>query len=75
MARTPLMSRLLHLVGDVHEAQDRGVPIALVRAERRSGVSRRDFLKGAGATALGLSVAGPAGLLRDHLGLTQNHRK
>jgi monoamine oxidase len=64
MARTPLMSRLLHLVGDVHEAEARGISVDRLRGERQRGVNRRDFLKTTGAAAVGLSVAGPVSLLR-----------
>jgi monoamine oxidase len=64
MARTPLMSQLLHLVGDTREAEARGLPVERVREERERGFSRRDFLKTTGAAAVGLSLGGPGAILR-----------
>ena len=64
MARTRLMSSLLNLVEDVRRSEETGRSLEEVRASRRSGVSRRDFLKGAGGAALGLSLAGSTGFLR-----------
>ena len=58
------MSRLLHLVGEVHEAEARGISVEQVHADHRGGLDRRDFLKTTGAVALGLSLAGPVSLLR-----------
>src|SRR5258707_203530 len=60
MARTPLMSRLLHLVADFHQAEARGISVEQLRDERRLGISRRDFLKTTGVAAVGLSLARPA---------------
>jgi monoamine oxidase len=64
MARTPLMSSLLHIVGDVNEAGARGISGEQLQDERRRGINRRDFLKATGAAAVGLSLAGPATFLR-----------
>ena len=64
MPRSQLMARVLRLARDVYEAEDRGVRVAHVRAERLARLSRRDFLKGAGATAAGLALAGPGNLIR-----------
>ena len=44
MARTRLMSSLLNLVEDVRRSEETGRSLEEVRASRRSGVSRRDFL-------------------------------
>src|SRR5438270_10178546 len=64
MPRSQLMSRLVGLVRDVYEAEDRGLRVEQVRAERTARLSRRDFLKGTGAAAAGLALAGPGNLLR-----------
>lgn len=60
MARTPLLSRFQALARDFREADQTGRPVEEIQAERRSGVSRRDFLKVGGATvgALALGSAG-----------------
>src|SRR5581483_10906115 len=64
MPRSQLMSRVLRLARDVYEADDTGKTVERVRAERQGRVSRRDFLKGTGAAAAGLALAGPGNLLR-----------
>lgn len=72
MPRTRAMSRLLELVGDVHEAEAREVPVERIDRERRAGVrrmhrlgmSRRDFLKASGALALGTAALAKAGARR-----------
>jgi monoamine oxidase len=51
MARSPLLSRLQTLFADFEEADRTGRPVAAVRAERRAGITRRDFLKVAGVAA------------------------
>jgi monoamine oxidase len=57
--KSQLLRALVRLANDHREAEERGVPVATVRAERAgrpSGLSRRSFLAaaGAGATALAL---------------------
>src|SRR5690348_15957964 len=64
MPRSPLMSRVLRLAKDVYDAESRGISVDQVRSERSSRLSRRDFLKGTGAAAAGLALAGPGNLLR-----------
>jgi monoamine oxidase len=61
MARTPLLSRLTRLAADYREADDRHMAVEDVLDERRQGVSRRDFLKTAGAAA-GLAALGPGAM-------------
>src|SRR5260370_24438569 len=63
MARTPLMSRLLHLIRDFRQAEARGISVEQLRDERRLGISRRDLLKTTGAAAVGVSLASPVGVL------------
>jgi monoamine oxidase len=64
MARTPPMSRLLHLVRDFHQAKARGISVEQLHDERRFAVSRRGFLKTTGAAAVGLSVGSLASVPR-----------
>ena len=65
------MSRLLHLVNDVHEAKEKGIPLEAVQAGARWTVSRRDFIRAAGGAAVGLSLVGPAGVLRAAVAASQ----
>jgi monoamine oxidase len=58
MARTPLLSRFQALVADFKEAERTGRPVAQVRELRRSGLTRRDFLKVTGATVGAVAFAG-----------------
>ena len=58
MARTPLLSRLQALVEDYKAAEGSGKSVQQVQAERRSGLSRRDFLKAGSATVGALALTG-----------------
>ena len=58
MARTPLLRALQRLASEHAEASARGIPVEEVRRLRRAEISRRDFLKGAGAVAAGLTLSG-----------------
>src|SRR5258708_38290928 len=58
MARTPLLRALQRLASEHAEASARGLPVEEVRRLRRAEISRRDFLKGAGAVAAGLTLSG-----------------
>src|SRR5258708_18421391 len=58
MARTPLLRALQHLASEHAEASARGIPVEELRRLRRAEINRRDFLKGAGAVAAGLSLSG-----------------
>jgi monoamine oxidase len=58
MARTPLLNRFQALVADFKEAERTGRPVAQVRELRRSGLTRRDFLKVTGATVGAVAFAG-----------------
>ncbi len=58
MARTPLLRALQHLASEHAEASARGIPVEELRRLRRAEISRRDFLKGAGAIAAGLTLSG-----------------
>jgi monoamine oxidase len=58
MARTPLMRALQELASEYNEASARGISVEEVRRLRRAEISRRDFLKGAGAVAAGLTLSG-----------------
>src|SRR5260370_2544803 len=58
VARTPLLRALQRLPSEHAEAAARGIPVAEVRRLRRAEISRRDFLKGAGAVAAGLTLSG-----------------
>src|SRR5258708_12418265 len=58
MARTPLLRALQHLASEHAEASARGIPVEDLRRLRRAEISRRDFLKGAGAIAAGLTLSG-----------------
>lgn len=71
MARTRLMSRVLDVVGDVHEAEARGVAIERAQADRLAGVTRRDLLKVGGGVVVGASLLGRAGLARAATGGSQ----
>jgi monoamine oxidase len=62
MARTPLLSKFQRLVDDFAEADRTGRTVAQIRRERQ-GISRRDFLKAAGAAAGAAALAGPASAL------------
>src|SRR5260221_4472631 len=58
MARTPLLRALQRLASEHAEASARGIPVEEVRKLRNAEISRRDFLKGAGAVAAGLTLSG-----------------
>src|SRR5258708_6698626 len=57
MARTPLMRALRSLASEHAEAAHQGISVDEVRQQRHAALSRRDFLKGAGAVAAGLTLA------------------
>jgi monoamine oxidase len=63
MARTPLL-RALRMLSEEHRTAERlGVPPAELRGQRdEAALSRREFLKRAGATGAAVAVAGPAAL-------------
>ncbi len=63
MPRTPLMRALLRLAGDHAEAAECGLSVAEARERRASGVSRRDFLAGAGALGAGVALSRPSSLV------------
>ncbi|HAE82367.1 MAG TPA: FAD-dependent oxidoreductase, partial [Ktedonobacter sp.] len=58
MARTPLLRALQRLASEHAEASVRGIPVEEVRRLSRAEISRRDFLKGAGAIAAGVTLSG-----------------
>src|SRR5438034_64226 len=60
MPRTPLLRNLQALSADFDEAARSGRSVQAVRAERRAGLTRRDFLKVTGATIGAAALAGPA---------------
>src|SRR5438034_10278409 len=60
MPRTPLLRNLHALSADFDEAERSGRPVQAVRAERRAGLTRRDFLKVTGATIGAAALSGPA---------------
>jgi monoamine oxidase len=59
VARTPLLRQFQQLFADFAEAERSGRPVAEVRDQRRAGLSRRDFLKGTGATLGAAALSGP----------------
>jgi monoamine oxidase len=69
VAHTRQMKKLLQLVGDVQESEEREVPVDQIDRERRSGmsrrqrlaVSRRDFLKAGTGLAMGATMLRRAG--------------
>ena len=58
MARTPLLSKFQRLAADFNEAERSGLTVEAVQEERRSRLTRRDFLKVAGATVGAAAMAG-----------------
>ena len=58
MARTPLLNRLQALAADFHEAERSGRTVESVQEERRSGFTRRDFLKVSGAAVGAAALSG-----------------
>jgi monoamine oxidase len=58
MARTPLLHALQRLASEHAEASAREISVEEVRRQRRAEISRRDFLKGAGAVTAGLALSG-----------------
>jgi monoamine oxidase len=56
MARTPLMRALQQLASEHAEASHQGISVDEVRQQRRSAISRRDFVKGASAVAASLAL-------------------
>src|SRR6267143_1605619 len=59
MARTPLLSRFQDLVADFKEADRSGRTVQAVQQERRQlRLTRRDFLKTAGAAVGAVALAG-----------------
>src|SRR5262249_40265956 len=63
MARTHLSALFQQLYRDFEEADASGKSVSAVRDERRTDVSRRDFLKASGAVTAAASFAKPIGLL------------
>ncbi|TMF98716.1 MAG: FAD-dependent oxidoreductase [Chloroflexi bacterium] len=59
MARSPLLRRFQALAEDFEQAGRSGRSIESVRAERRAGLTRRDFLKAAGVAAGAALVPSP----------------
>ncbi len=59
MARTPLLRQFQELFADFAEADRSGRPVETIRDERRAGLTRRDFLKGTGATLGAAALSGP----------------
>jgi monoamine oxidase len=59
MARTPLLRQLQAMARDLTEAQQTGKPVEQIREERRSGWTRREFIKAGGATLGAAALAGP----------------
>ena len=59
MARTPLLRQFQELFADFAEADRSGRPVETIRDERRAGLTRRDFLKGTGATLGAAALGGP----------------
>ncbi len=63
MARTPLLRALRRLAEEHRTAEHLGIPPAELRGQREeASLSRREFLKRAGATGAAVAVAGPAAL-------------
>jgi monoamine oxidase len=63
MARTPLLRAFKRLAEEHRTAQYLGIPPAELRGQREeAALSRREFLKRAGATGAAVAVAGPAAL-------------
>jgi monoamine oxidase len=59
MARTPLLHTLQQLSRDFAEAEARKIPVEVVQEERRTRISRRTILKGAGALTAGAVLTDP----------------
>jgi len=59
VARTPLLRQFQELFADFAEADRSGRPVETIRDERRAGLTRRDFLKGTGATLGAAALSGP----------------
>jgi monoamine oxidase len=70
MARTPLLYAFQRLVSEHIEATEKGISVEEVRKQRRTAISRRDFLKRAGVIATGVALAGPFELARHALAVT-----
>src|SRR5687767_5126974 len=69
MARTPLLRRIKHLAREHAEAERLGIsPDEFRKRSAEAKLTRRSFLKGAGAAAA-LAAAGQVSLLRPSLGL------
>jgi monoamine oxidase len=65
MARTPLLRAFAQLAEEHRSAERLGIPPAELRGRRtEAAVSRREFLKRAGATGAAVAVAGPAAFAR-----------
>src|SRR5215831_3472661 len=63
MARTHLLAFFQQLYRDFEEADASGKSVTSVQDERRTDVSRRDFLKASGAVTAAASFAKPIGFL------------
>ena len=64
MSRTPLMRALQRLAWEHRTATQLGIGVEELREREMSGVSRREFLKRAGAVGAAAAVAGPLALAR-----------
>ena len=62
MARTPLLQALQQLARDFTEASERNISVEEVQEQKRSAISRRDLLKGAGGIAAGVALSDPLNL-------------
>lgn len=62
MARTPLLQALQELARDFTEASERNISVEEVQEQKRSAISRRDLLKGAGGIAAGVALSDPLNL-------------
>lgn len=59
MARTPLLRKFEQLAQDFAQAGESGQSLKRVQEERRTGLSRRDFIKISGATVGAAALGGP----------------
>ena len=59
MARTPLLRKFQALAQDFAQARESGRSLEQVQEERRTGLSRRDFIKISGATVGAAALGGP----------------
>src|SRR6266513_886027 len=75
MRRNPLLRRFQTLFADFEEAERTGRPVAEIRDERRrTGLSRRDFLKVGGVAVGAAALAPSAALAAVHRGAASQGR-